>query len=99
VRPAEHRHGSRRLSGGSAEVGEKVRDGDHDAASEAEQVLWEVRNRGQAAATLNALRGQVTSGGVAHEESTLYPGRHCVEVHLVRDGQVIADDDHVVVIR
>jgi Second Messenger Oligonucleotide or Dinucleotide Synthetase domain/Adenylyl/Guanylyl and SMODS C-terminal sensor domain len=62
-------------------------------------VLWKVRNRGQAATAARDLRGEIRPDGVTHEESTLYPGRHYVEVYLVRDGQVIASDHHDVVIR
>jgi len=62
-------------------------------------VLWKVRNRGQAAAAARELRGEIMSDGKTHEESTLYPGHHYVEVYLVRDGQVVASDHHDVVIR
>lgn len=62
-------------------------------------VLWKVRNRGEAARAANDLRGQIRADGITHEESTLYPGEHYVEVYLVRDGVVIASDHHEVVIR
>lgn len=63
------------------------------------QVIWKVRNRGDAAAA--DLRGTlIASNGSAHSrvESTKYRGRHYIEVYIVRHGEVVASDHHEVVI-
>ncbi len=59
------------------------------------EVWWKVRNRGEEAARLNQLRGEIRRGGpgsVVHREQTQYRGRHYVEVYIVKDGRVVATD-------
>ena len=65
------------------------------------EVIWKVRNRGEAATRANDLRGGlIAANGDARSryEHTKYPGRHYVEVYVVKDGTVVASDHHEVVI-
>lgn len=59
-------------------------------------VYWKVRNRGDEAAKLNQLRGELIKGNDYHKESTQYTGRHYIEVYVVKDGKVLASDHHEV---
>ncbi|MGY0063364.1 nucleotide-binding domain-containing protein [Streptomyces sp. LZ34] len=46
------------------------------------------------------LRGQITPGrGARIHERTRYPGRHHVEVWIVKDGKFVASDHYDVVMR
>jgi hypothetical protein len=66
------------------------------------QVLWKVRNRGAAAAQAGDLRGQLfdddARSPLIHHERTRYPGRHFVEVYIVKNRIVVASDHHDVII-
>ena len=64
-------------------------------------LYWKVRNRGQEAAQIDQLRGQIfkDNGTRRHTESTLYTGRHYVEVYVVKNRIVLATDHHEVPIR
>ncbi len=65
------------------------------------EVIWKVRNRGDAATQAGDLRGKLMggqAGSLVHEESTKYPGRHYIEVYVVKGGVVVASDHHEVVI-
>jgi hypothetical protein len=65
------------------------------------QVIWKVRNRGEAATLARDLRGQLIpgeSGSLYHTENAKYPGRHYIEVYVLRQGIVVATDHHEVVI-
>jgi hypothetical protein len=61
-------------------------------------VYWKVRNRGEEAARVGDLRGQIIrdDGSRSHRETTRYAGRHYVEVYVVKNGKVIASDHHEV---
>lgn len=57
-------------------------------------VYWKVKNTGEEATRLGALRGEITPdhGGIKamKTESTLYTGRHYVEVYIVKDDICVA---------
>jgi len=55
-------------------------------------VYWKVRNDGEEAARLNALRGQINLGNAYHSETTAYRGNHYVEVYIVKDQHCVAID-------
>jgi len=55
-------------------------------------VYWKVRNDGEEAARLNALRGQIELGNAHHSEPTAYRGNHYVEVYIVKDRRCVAID-------
>lgn len=55
-------------------------------------VYWKVRNDGEEAARLNALRGQIEPGNAYRSETTAYRGNHYVEVYIVKDGRCAAID-------
>lgn len=57
-------------------------------------VFWKVRNTGDEAARVGQLRGEIVSGYRTHKESTLYSGRHYVEVYIVKNRRVLASDRH-----
>lgn len=61
-------------------------------------LYWKVRNTGPEAA--GQLRGELLkdAGSMSRTETTLYRGRHYVEVYVVKDGRVVAMDRHDVVI-
>lgn len=61
-------------------------------------VYWKVRNTGPEAA--GNLRGGLIpdDGTMSRTETTLYRGRHYVEVYVVKNGLVVARDRHDVVI-
>jgi hypothetical protein len=61
-------------------------------------LYWKVRNTGREAA--GQLRGELIkdTGSMSRTETTLYRGRHYVEVYVVKNGQVLAMDRHDVVI-
>lgn len=62
------------------------------------RVLWKVRNRGDEATRVGELRGELIpdDGTLRRTETTLYSGRHYVEVYVVKDGRVVATDHHEV---
>ncbi len=62
------------------------------------ELYWKVRNTGTEAA--GQLRGELLKddGSMSRTETTLYRGRHFVEVYVVTGGQVVARDRHDVVI-
>ena len=66
-------------------------------------VLWKVRNHGEVAGTKGELRGQLirsnTDVATRRHETTRYPGRHFIEVYVVKNGPVVASDHHDVVIQ
>ncbi|PIQ91778.1 MAG: hypothetical protein COV70_01995 [Parcubacteria group bacterium CG11_big_fil_rev_8_21_14_0_20_39_22] len=55
-------------------------------------VKWKVRNFGNEAQELGALRGEITDddGSETKKESTLYHGEHYVECYIIRNGQCVA---------
>jgi hypothetical protein len=66
------------------------------------EVIWKVRNRGEVAASLGQLRGQLvdSNGGKnVRTEHTKYDGDHYVEAYVVKNGRVVASDHHEVHIR
>lgn len=62
------------------------------------RVIWKVRNRGEEATRLGALRGELIPdrGGRRHTETTLYAGQHYVEVYVIDGDTVVASDRHEV---
>jgi hypothetical protein len=56
------------------------------------KVYWKVRNRGDEAAQLNKLRGEIAEdeGLRQKRESTLYTGHHYVECYIVKNGVCVA---------
>lgn len=62
------------------------------------QVMWKVRNRGDEATRVGDLRGELIpdDGRQQRTETTMYSGRHYVEVYVVKDGRVVATDHHEV---
>jgi hypothetical protein len=62
------------------------------------RVLWKVRNRGDEAERVGGLRGELIpdDGTMRRTESTLYSGRHYVEVYVVKGNEVVATDHHEV---
>ena len=58
------------------------------------RVFWKVRNIGPGAG--GQLRGVIIedAGSMSHSETTLYSGRHYVEVYIVKNNQVLAIDRH-----
>lgn len=66
------------------------------------QIIWKVRNHGEVATQKGDLRGQLLSGepgSNVRQEKAEYPGRHYIEVYVVKDGVVVASDHHEVNIR
>jgi len=64
------------------------------------EVIWKVRNRGQAAAQAGDLRGKLIAGDSrTRYENTKYPGRHYIEAYVVQNGRVVASDHHEVHIK
>lgn len=63
-------------------------------------LYWKVRNGGEEAARVGALRGEIRRDGGAHrhEETTLYAGDHFVDCYVVKDGEVVATGRQKVVI-
>lgn len=55
-------------------------------------LLWKVRNRGEEAADVGQLRGQLLKddGRCFRQEHTLYTGEHYVEAYVVKDGMLFA---------
>lgn len=55
-------------------------------------VKWKVRNFGDEAKQLNALRGEITddNGSEIKTENTLYHGEHYVECYIIKNGQCVA---------
>ena len=62
------------------------------------EVYWKVRNTGEEAARLNALRGEITrdAGAGQKTESTRYRGSHYVECYIVKGGKCVARDRQLV---
>jgi hypothetical protein len=62
------------------------------------RVLWKVRNRGEEAAVLGELRGELLQddGSLRHTETTRYTGRHFVEAYVIRGNTVVATAHHEV---
>lgn len=54
-------------------------------------VKWKVRNFGNEARNLGALRGEITddNGSETKKESTLYLGEHYVECYIIKDNQCV----------
>jgi hypothetical protein len=65
------------------------------------EVYWKVKNFGAEAAHAGQLRGEVVRDGGRHqkEESTLYRGKHYVECYVVKNGQCVARDRQLVIIK
>jgi hypothetical protein len=66
------------------------------------EVIWKVRNRGEAASRAGDLRGKLIAqngNNRTRYEDTKYPGRHFIEVYVVQNGRVVASDHHEVHIR
>lgn len=55
-------------------------------------IYWKVRNDGEEAARLRALRGQIKLGSEYHSETTAYRGNHYVEVYIVKSQRCVAID-------
>jgi hypothetical protein len=64
------------------------------------EVYWKVRNYGQEAADLDALRGEIRkdAGNRRHIEPTAYRGNHYVECYVVKSGCCVATNRQRVVI-
>ncbi len=64
------------------------------------EVYWKVRNGGDEAYRLNALRGEIRKDEGRHTrtESTLYKGTHYVECYIVKNGAVVARDRQNVIV-
>lgn len=65
------------------------------------EVIWKIRNRGEAATKADNLRGQLHKsqyGSRVRREHTRFPGQHYVEVYVVQGGVVVASDHHEIVI-
>jgi len=64
------------------------------------QVHWKVRNQGEEARRLNALRGEIVldAGRGEKKESTLYSGHHWVECYVVKNGTCLARTREPVII-
>lgn len=59
------------------------------------EVLWKVRNTGDAAEAAGDLRGKIFADhetGAQHREGTKYRGNHYIEVYIVKNGRVVASD-------
>ncbi|MGH2532377.1 MAG: nucleotide-binding domain-containing protein [Thermomicrobiales bacterium] len=63
-------------------------------------VYWKVRNGGDEAFRLGALRGEITQdqGRNARTETTSYKGTHYVECYIVKGGVVVANDRQNVIV-
>lgn len=64
------------------------------------RLFWKVRNGGDEAANLQALRGEITEGqaaSVMRAESTSYAGTHYVECYGVKNGNVVATNRQTVI--
>lgn len=63
-------------------------------------VYWKVRNRGEEAARLNALRGEIVPDEGEHQraERTAYIGNHFVECYIVKDNVCVAQTHQPVII-
>jgi hypothetical protein len=57
-------------------------------------IKWKVKNRGEYANSINALRGEISDdrGGGRKVEHTKYKGRHYVECYIIKDGRCVARD-------
>ncbi len=65
------------------------------------RLFWKVRNGGDEAANLQALRGEITegqAGSVMRTESTSYAGTHYVECYVVKNGIVVATNHQTVIV-
>ncbi len=65
------------------------------------RLFWKVRNGGDEAANLQALRGEITegqAGSVMRTESTSYAGTHYVECYVVKNGIVVATNRQTVIV-
>jgi hypothetical protein len=65
------------------------------------EVIWKVRNHGEPASLAGNLRGQLLKSDFnsrIRRETTRYPGRHYIEVYVVKNGVVVASDHHEVII-
>lgn len=66
------------------------------------EVIWKVRNRGEAATRAGDLRGKLISENAdcqVRYEHTKYPGQHYIEVYVVQSVVVVASDHHEVYIK
>jgi len=57
-------------------------------------IYWNVRNTGEEAIRANMIRGQIRQddGSRTRAEPTAYRGSHYVEVYIVKNGVVVAND-------
>jgi Second Messenger Oligonucleotide or Dinucleotide Synthetase domain/Adenylyl/Guanylyl and SMODS C-terminal sensor domain len=64
------------------------------------QIYWKVKNRGEASAKANCLRGEITldRGSRSRDEPTAYAGNHYVECYVVKSGVCVATDRQPVII-
>jgi hypothetical protein len=64
------------------------------------ETWWKVRNTGEEAIAANMIRGQIVRdhGTRRRTEPTAYRGSHYVEVYVVKNGVVVAQDHHPVII-
>ena len=53
-------------------------------------VFWQVVNTGAEATSLGGLRGRFDAGTERHHETTLYKGRHSIQVFVIKDGKYLA---------
>lgn len=58
------------------------------------EVYWKVQNSGKEADEASQLRGEITHtpGSTSRHESTLFLGRHFVEIYIVKDQECVARD-------
>lgn len=63
-------------------------------------LYWKVRNGGEEASRVNALRGEISrdEGRNRKRETTSYKGTHYVEAYVVQNGVVVAKDRHTVIV-
>ena len=64
------------------------------------EVRWKIRNTGNEAKSLGALRGEIHRDDGSHRrrESTKYVGHHYVECYIIKDGVCVARAHEKVVI-
>lgn len=65
------------------------------------RLFWKVRNGGDEAARLQALRGEITegqAGSVMRTESTAYAGTHYVDCYVVKNDDVVAMNRQTVIV-
>jgi hypothetical protein len=61
-------------------------------------IYWKTLNRGEYAIESNCVRGQISEGGINHQEPTSFKGNHFVECYIIKDGICVAKDRQSVII-